>query len=292
MTTYTSNRDGGLTDEEGHYKFQTQVWNGNVADGLLVTENSPLGMSVLVNGGDAKIPYSDYAYTAWIPDASPEVATITTADPTNPRIDRVVMYIDRSESPQQVNPNNPGIAKIAVVAGTPGAVPNRPSDGTVDTAVSNNPWIDLADVLVNNGVTQITDSNITDTRLTVTVSPAQILAYNRQNITTNTTVPSPKIQMGWNFINGNGSADTEKAITFPESFSSAPVVIISNSGAKLGSDPTSLNDTDGAGVNRKQKFLADNPTTSGFTARMQQGDATNNASGIRGLFTWIAIGQE
>src|SRR5690606_7564821 len=109
MTTFLSNRDGGLTDEEGHYKFQTKVWNGNVADGLLVTENSPLGMSVLVTGGDAKIPYSDYAYTAWIPDASPEVATITTADPTNPRIDRVVMYIDRAETPQQVNPNNPGI---------------------------------------------------------------------------------------------------------------------------------------------------------------------------------------
>lgn len=169
MSTFLSNRDGGLTNEEGHYRFQTNVWDGEViGNGLEVTENSPLGMSVLVNGGDAKVPYLDYAYTVWIPDASPEVATITTADPTNPRIDRVVLYVDRAESPQQVTPNNPGIPKIAVVAGTPGAVPVRPNDAAVDTAVSNQPWIDLADVLVGSGVTQITDANITDTRVPVT----------------------------------------------------------------------------------------------------------------------------
>lgn len=167
MSLFLSNRDGGLTDEQGHYRFQTNVWSGNViGNGLQVTQNSPLGMSVIVGEGDARVPYAGYAYTAWN-DAN-EVVTISTANPSNPRIDRLVMYIDRGETPQQVNPNNPGIPKFAVVAGTPAAVPTRPSNAAVNSAVgATNPWIDLADILVNAGVTQITNANITDTRTVV-----------------------------------------------------------------------------------------------------------------------------
>ena len=114
MAIYLSNRDGGKTDEQGHYKFQTNAFTGNVLDGgLLVTQNSPLAMNVKVSGGDARIPYSDYAYTAWIPAGAPETVTVTTANP------------------------------------------------------SNNPYIDLADIRVNAGVTQITNANITDTRVLV-----------------------------------------------------------------------------------------------------------------------------
>src|SRR5690606_8329630 len=155
----------GLTDEEGHYKYLAAAFTGNVISGMSVEQNSPLGMSVVVSGGDARVPYGNYAYSVWIPSGSPETATIPTADGSNPRIDRIVLYVDRSEDTQQVTPNNPGIAKIAVVAGTPGAVPVRPSDSDVNSAVSNNPWIELADVLVGTGVTQITDANITDTRV-------------------------------------------------------------------------------------------------------------------------------
>lgn len=170
MAFFLSNRDGGLTDEQGHYRFQTNVWDGNViGGGLQVTQNSPLGMSVLVGAGDAKVPYGGYAYTAWN-DAAVAV-TIQTANPSNPRIDRLVLYIDRAETPQQVNPNNPGIPKLMVVAGTPGAVPARPNSTAVNSAVgATNPWIDLADVRVNAGVTQITNANITRTATPVTVS--------------------------------------------------------------------------------------------------------------------------
>src|SRR5690606_30066558 len=157
----------GLTDEEGHYKYLAAAFTGNVISGMSVEQNSPLGMSVVVSGGDARVPYGNYAYSVWIPSGSPETATIPTADGSNPRIDRIVLYVDRSEDTQQVTPNNPGIAKIAVVAGTPGAVPVRPSDSDVNSAVSNNPWIELADVLVGTGVTQITNANITDTRVMV-----------------------------------------------------------------------------------------------------------------------------
>lgn len=176
MAFFLSNRDGGLTDEQGHYRFQTNVWDGNViGGGLQVTQNSPLGMSVLVGAGDAKVPYGGYAYTAWN-DAAVAV-TIQTANPSNPRIDRLVLYIDRAETPQQVNPNNPGIPKIMAVAGTPGAVPTRPNNTAVNSAVgATNPWIDLADIRVNAGVTQITNANLTNTS-----SSAAASALSAQN---------------------------------------------------------------------------------------------------------------
>ena len=66
MSTYVSNRDGGKTNEEGHYKFPTNVWSGNISGdstSLQVKQNSPLGMSVLVSAGDLKIDYNDYAST-------------------------------------------------------------------------------------------------------------------------------------------------------------------------------------------------------------------------------------
>ncbi len=169
MATYVSNRDGGSTDEQGHYRFQVKVWDGNIENGMVVTLNSPLGMSVLVGTGDLKIDYSNYAYTAWN-DANSSV-TITTADGSNPRIDRIVAYIDRGMTPSVSPPNNQGMLKFMAVAGTPNAVPTRPSDATVNSAVgASNPWCDLANVLVGTGVTTIVNSNITDTRQPISLS--------------------------------------------------------------------------------------------------------------------------
>lgn len=169
MATYVSNRDGGSTDEQGHYRFQVKVWDGNIENGMVVTQNSPLGMSVLVGTGDLKIDYSSYAYTAWN-DANSSV-TITTADGSNPRIDRIVAYIDRGMTPTVSPPNNQGMLKFMAVAGTPNAVPTRPSDATVNSAVgASNPWCDLANVLVGTGVTTIVNSNITDTRQPISLS--------------------------------------------------------------------------------------------------------------------------
>jgi len=167
ISTYVSNRDGGATDEQGHYRFQVKVWDGNIENGMVVTQNSPLGMSVLVGTGDLKIDYSNYAYTAWN-DAN---SSVTTADGSNPRIDRIVAYIDRGMTPTVSPPNNQGMLKFMAVAGTPNAVPTRPSDATVNSAVgASNPWCDLANVLVGTGVTTIVNSNITDTRQPISLS--------------------------------------------------------------------------------------------------------------------------
>ena len=164
MTRFLSNRNGGgQTDEQGHYRFQTKVWAGNVLSGLAVVQNSPLARSVLVQIGDLKIDYNDYAYTAWHDTVAGEVVSIATADTSNPRIDRIVAYIDRAATPSGTN--NPGILKFMAVAGTPGAVPVKINDAGVQSAVvAGNPWCELATVRVEANATTIANAKITDTR--------------------------------------------------------------------------------------------------------------------------------
>lgn len=164
MTTFVNNRDGGLTNEEGHNRFPLKVWQGNVLEGFTVSQNSPLSMSVLVAAGTAKVNYNDYGYD--LKNDTAASVPIVTSDPSNDRIDRIVGYVDRSEPVQDIIPNNPGLLKFMVVPGTPSGSPTRPSDSTVNSAVgSGNPWFDLADVLVGSGVSTISNGNITDTRV-------------------------------------------------------------------------------------------------------------------------------
>ena len=167
MAKYISNRNGGKTDEQGHYRFHVNAWDGNILnDGLKVKQNSPLGMSVLIEPGDVKIDYSTYGYTGW--NDADEAVTIATADGSNPRIDRIVVYVDRVMTPNPSNSNNPGMLKFMSVAGTPAGSPSPVSDSTVNTAVSNNPWCELAQVQVNSGASTITNGSITDKRTIAT----------------------------------------------------------------------------------------------------------------------------
>lgn len=189
MTIYLSNRDGdGKTSEEGHYKFQTAVFTGNVlgATALLVKQNSPLGMNVLVSAGQYKIDTStDYSYTGW--NTADAAVTITTADPANPRITTIVVYVDKGAATSASPPNNPGITKLMAVNGTPGAVPVAPNGATIQSAVgSGNPYVVLANVTVAAAATQITDANISDQRTQVTVGTNLIdnLSLKNDSVTT------------------------------------------------------------------------------------------------------------
>jgi len=75
------------------------------------------------------------------------VATITTADATNPRIDRIVATVTDGSN----------TVAFSVLAGTPAASPSAPS--TPSDSIS------LATVAVAAGATSITSGNITDTRV-------------------------------------------------------------------------------------------------------------------------------
>lgn len=206
MTTYTSNRDGGKTNEEGHYRFQTKTWSGNVISGMQAVQRSPLAMGINISVGDAKVDMTNYSYTVWI-DAV-EAVGITTADPSNPRIDRIVGYVDKSVTPSSANSNNPGLLKFMAVAGTPAASPAAPSNVTVQAAVgASNPYFDIANVLVGTGVTTIDNTKITDTRVFISATLANA-AVKAQNIDF-TTVPKFNV-----YYNGSASLSGDVKIPF------------------------------------------------------------------------------
>ena len=251
MTTYLNNRDGGKTNEEGHLRFQAKVWSGNIVSGLQAVQRSPLAMGINISVGDAKVDYSTYGYSVWID--SIEAVGITTADPSNPRIDRIVGYVDRSVTPSSTNSNNPGLLKFMSVAGTPAASPSAPSNVTVQAAVgASNPYFNIANVLVGTGVTTISTGNITDTRVFLTVpansvtNPAiGLAAVKSQNIDFTTSdlhsdtnpgmgggtrnyIDMGGIKICWGLTSSStvgAGADVSKIITFPSPFFSGITLI-------------------------------------------------------------------
>lgn len=168
MALGTSNRDGGRTSEAGHLRSILKSIKGQVLSGLNVTQRGAgANMSVDVQIGDAVIPRSDgtYGHPAWA-DAITNVV-ITTADPSNPRRDILVMYIDYSVTPSTgVSNNTNGVVKLAIVAGTPAGSPSDPSNAAIQSAVgASNPFIKLARIRVGAGASSITNSVIDDLRV-------------------------------------------------------------------------------------------------------------------------------
>jgi hypothetical protein len=114
--------------------------------------NASSGMSVTVNSGVAFVQGSTSAtsgmYTGCLDTTS--TLTATTSDPTNPRIDNVIVqFVD--------NGNNTSTGTINIQAGTPAASPVAP------TLPANS--LLLAQISVGAGVSSITSGNITDKRV-------------------------------------------------------------------------------------------------------------------------------
>jgi len=133
------------------------------AASLEVTPNSPVGMSVLVADGWAAVVGTTQpdmgTYVAYN-DAS-VVLTITTANPTNPRIDLICATIN--DSYYSGSTDN---VVFQVIAGTPAGSPVAPS------LPANS--IGLAEVTVPAAATTITSGNIADLRVLATSNvPAQ-----------------------------------------------------------------------------------------------------------------------
>jgi hypothetical protein len=129
------------------------------ATDLAVTPNSPAGMSVLIAAGWANIIGTTQtnmgAYMAYN-DASTAL-TITTANPSNPRIDLVCITVSDAYYTGSLN-----TVAFSVIAGTAAASPVAP------TLPANS--IALAQIAVGAGVTSIVSGNITSVRTLVTSS--------------------------------------------------------------------------------------------------------------------------
>jgi hypothetical protein len=149
---------------------------------LAVTQNSPTGMSVLVAAGWANIIGTTQtnmgAYMAYN-DASTAL-TVTTANPSNPRIDLVCITVSDAYYTGSLN-----TVAFSVIAGTPAGSPVVPSTPANSIA--------LAQIAVGAGVTTISTANITDLRVAVT-SSIQALPSQTGNsgkyLTTNGTAAS------------------------------------------------------------------------------------------------------
>jgi hypothetical protein len=164
---------------------------------LAVIENSPAGMSVRVAAGWAAIIGTTQpnmgVYVAY--NDAQTTLTVTTADPTNPRIDRVVVTVRDAFYSGAFND-----VIFQVLAGTPDGSPTAP-------AIPDNS-ISLATIAIGAGVTSITNANITDTRADVTTNlPAPQLNFsvNPQTGTTYTTVANDNGKL---ITQANGSAIT------------------------------------------------------------------------------------
>lgn len=130
---------------------------------LAVTPNSPVGMSVIIAQGWAAIVGTTQSnmgtYVAY--NDAPTVVAITTANPTNPRIDLVCATVQ--DAYYTGSQNN---VVFQVVAGTPASSPVAPSLPANSIA--------LAEVDVAAGALSITSGDITDLRVLVTTNIPEV----------------------------------------------------------------------------------------------------------------------
>ena len=219
---------------EGYIQgFQDDIING-VAGGVadktggqcLVTQNSPLGMSVLVADGVVYIPNADYIanlatatkyYRVVIKAEDPvTIPSNTSGSDCQHGLDVVV---DKVTVPNEYASN---IATLVVTLGTPGAgAPAVPDNG-----------YRLAEVEVVDGATQIANASITDSRTQITIDtdvlPSTTVYTTATQTLTNKTLTSPvlttpKITTSINDANGN------EVIKTPATTSAVNEVTVTNS---------------------------------------------------------------
>jgi hypothetical protein len=143
------------------FRAQTcAAWSGagvvpSSAEALQVTETGPTSLAVQVSTGAAVILDTRGATGSnkflAMSGAAAALVTLTTADATNPRIDRIVLRVRTTELGDASTSGS-----VEVVSGTPAGSPVAPATPT--GAIS------LATVAVGAGVTAITNASITDTR--------------------------------------------------------------------------------------------------------------------------------
>jgi hypothetical protein len=172
---------------------------------LAVTANSPVGMSVRVASGWGAVvgtTTTNMGVYTFFNDAQ-ETLTITTANPTNPRIDLVCATVRDAFYSGASND-----VIFQVIAGTPAGSPVAP-------ALPANS-ISLATVAVAAAATQINSGDITNTRVDVTTNLPVVTLTSTQTLT-NKTLTAPIINLS---INANTAttytfvlADNGKLVT-------------------------------------------------------------------------------
>ena len=147
-------QNGSHTAENDRITTTGSLWgvSGIVRSAdLAVTASSGMNLSVAAGWAAILGTYQTNMGTYMAYNDAAATATITTADPTNPRIDLVCITVSDAAYSGSLNQ-----VAINVVAGTPAGSPSVPSTPTNSIA--------LAQVAVAAGATTISSGNITDVR--------------------------------------------------------------------------------------------------------------------------------
>lgn len=141
--------DTGTVDEST-WSRMARVWGGTgiigyPGDNVAQVYGDSSGMQVKIRAGQAQVRGHH-----WYSDA--EITKVIAANPSgNPRIDRVVLWLDPAANS----------VTVAVITGTPGATPSPPALTQTDTG---NYAFPLAQVYVANGAATISAGNVTEER--------------------------------------------------------------------------------------------------------------------------------
>lgn len=174
MANKVYNLNGGLYSGDAFTAFETRIASSN--NGSIVASPSDLkvsagsGMNVTVSTGAGIIGNGTLSGVRFAID-SPVTVAVSAASTANPRMDSVVVYIDKSVSASTsvVDNTDLGIVKFKSVAGTPASAPTAPSTATIQSSIgAGNPYMILANVTVPKSSTAASSFKIADMRVTPT----------------------------------------------------------------------------------------------------------------------------
>lgn len=188
MANKVYNLNGGLYSGDAFTAFETRIASSN--NGSIVASPTDLkvsagsGMNVTVSTGAGIIGNGTLSGVRFAIDA-PVTVAISAASTANPRMDSVVVYIDKSVSASTsvVDNTDLRIVKFKSVAGTPASAPTAPSTATIQSSIgAGNPYMILANVTVPKSSTAASSFKIADTRVTPTSA-----------IITDSSITTPKL---------------------------------------------------------------------------------------------------
>lgn len=185
-----ANYDRVLLSPDFYARLFSRAWTGDVIDGFTAIPGT--GLQVILQPGNAFLRYGSAnvatAYLVSLVDTFP--MAISTPDASNPRIDSIVVYVDKSVTlpggtPTSANLDGPGVAKAMVVAGTPNANPQPPSAAMIQTAIGSAtyPYTVVENITVDPNVSVIAPNKIADVRIIATPKLAPGIATDANGYT-------------------------------------------------------------------------------------------------------------
>jgi hypothetical protein len=190
-------QNGSHTAENDRLTANQIVWaqtGVRRTNDLVVSQSGTPGMSVSIAAGWGIIVgnfTTNMGAYSFYNDAA-TTATITAADVTNPRIDRICVTVSDSAYTGSTN-----TIAFNVVAGTPAGSPVAPATPTNS--------ISLATVLVGAGVTSILNANITDTRVRTQIDEVVLGTSNNALVPVRIQLSAGQTGNALQILNSSGS---------------------------------------------------------------------------------------